>query len=315
MIESDQKNFNDPQLFEDEIDLKEIFNVLWEGKIFIILITSIIAIGSVVYSLKLTDYYLSESVLVARESQDTGGLSQYAGLASLAGVSLGSAGDEGIIKVMEIIKSREFVKHLIIFENVLPSMMAVRNYDAVSQELYFDPNIYDAKTKIWTREPSKNKGSKPSYLEAHKVYLDNLLSISLEKATGLVSIQVEHISPIFAKDFLALIIKEANTLKRKKDIDTSNKALRYLKEELSHTPLIEIKESINQLIEVQLETQMLANINEEYSLVIIEPPFIPEEKSKPNRAIICVLATILGGFLSVVIVLMWHYLLGKRDNK
>ena len=69
-----------------------------------------------------------------------------------------------------------------------------------------------------------------------------------DKKTGLVSITIEHISPIFAKDFLTLIIKEANTLKRKKDIDTSNKALIYLKEELSQTRFVEIKDSINQLI-------------------------------------------------------------------
>ena len=75
---------------------------------------------------------------------------------------------------------------------------------------------------------------------------------------------------------------------------------------------MEIKESINQLIEVQLETQMLAQIHDDYILIPLEPPFVPEEKSKPYRAIICVLATMLGGMLSVMIVLVRHYLLGKE---
>ena len=99
--------------------------------------------------------------------------------------------------------------------------MAAESYDITSQELQFDPDKYDAKTKKWTR--------KPSYLAAHKKYLDKLLTISQSKKTGLVSITIEHISPIFAQEFLALIIREANNLKREKDIATSTEALNYLK--------------------------------------------------------------------------------------
>jgi uncharacterized protein involved in exopolysaccharide biosynthesis len=234
MIESDQKNFNDPHFYDDEIDLRKIFNVIWEGKKLIILITSVVAICSIVYSLMLPNYYSSESVLIARDSQNSGSLSQYSGLASLAGVSLPSSGATPVSEVMEIIRSREFVKHLITFENVLPSIMAAKSYDAASQELYFDPEIYDAKNKKWIRETIKNKGTKPSYLQAHKAYLA-MLSISQDKKTGLISIKIEHISPIFAKDFLALVIKEANALNREIDIDSSSKALSYLKIELSQT--------------------------------------------------------------------------------
>ncbi len=310
MIESDKKNFNDPHLYDDEIDLRKLFNVIWEGKKLIILITSVVAICSIVYSLMLPNYYSSESVLIARDSQNSSSLSQYSGLASLAGVSLPSSGATQVSEVMEIIRSREFVKHLITFENVLPSIMAAKSYDAASQELYFDPEIYDAKTKTWTREPSKNKGTKPSYLQAHKAYLA-MLSISQDKKTGLISIKIEHISPIFAKDFLALVIKEANALNREIDIDSSSKALSYLKIELSQTSLVEIKESINQLIESQLETKMMASIYDEYSLISLEPPFIPEEKSRPGRSFMVILGTMLGGILSVIIVLIRHYSLGK----
>ena len=80
----------------------------------------------------------------------------------------------------------------------------------------------------------------------------------------------------------AKIIAEINSLNRQVDIAKSSQALSYLKKELSKTSLVEIKRSINQLIESQLETQMLAKINEDYSLIILETPFVPERKSKPN---------------------------------
>ena len=156
------------------------------------------------------------------------------------------------------------------------------------------------------RKSSTNSSIIPSYLEAHEAYIE-MLSITQDKQTGFISINIEHISPLFAKEFLELIIRESNELLRKKDMEESTQGLEYLTSELSKTPFVEIKESINALIEVQLETQMLAQIHQDYILIEIEPPFIPEKKSKPSRALICVLGTMLGGILSVLIVLIRHY--------
>ena len=307
MIEAEQMNPNDPYL-DDQIDLKELFEALWEGKKLIILITAIFAISSLVYSLQLTNYYQSESLVVTRtDTQNQNLLSQYSGLASIAGVNLPSSGDDTALQTIELIKSRKFVKHLLTFDNVLPSIMAQKSYNSSSKELLFDENIYDSETKTWKRKPTKNGRIKPSYLEAYKVYM-GLMSISQDKLTGFISINVEHISPIFAKEFLELIIKEANALIRNRDIEESSKALKCLKSELSKTSFVEIQESINSLIEAQLETQMLTQINEDYILIEIEPPFIAEEKSKPSRSLICILGTILGGMLSMCIVLIRHYL-------
>jgi len=304
---------HDPN-FDDEIDLKEIFNILWTAKKLIIQITAIFAIGSVVFSLSLTNYYKSGALLLARSTSETQGLSRYSGLAAMAGVSLPSSGDDKAAQTIELIKSRKFVKHLLTFENILPSMMAAKSYNSESQELLFDQKLYDSETKTWKRKPKKNRPIIPSYLETHEEYTDNMLSISQDKITGFISINIEHISPLFAKELLDLIIRESNELIRKKDMEESKQGLEYLTSELSKTPFVEIKESINSLIEAQLETQMLAQINQDYILIEIEPPFIPEEKSKPSRSIICVLGTMLGGMLSMLIVLLRHYFFVEEEQ-
>ena len=299
-------NLKDPY-FDDEIDLKELFNVLWTAKKLIILITAIFAIGSVVYSLSLNNYYKSESLLMVRSASENQGLSQYSGLAAMAGVTLPSSGEDKAAQMMELIKSRKFVKHLMTFENILPSILAAKSYNNSTQELLFNQKLYESETKTW-----KNNEI-PSYLKAHSAYL-NMLSITQDKKTGFIYINIEHISPVFAKDFLELIIRESNELIRKKDMEESKQGLEYLTSELSKTPFVEIKESINALIEVQLETQMLAQINQDYILTEIEPPFIPEQKSKPSRTFICVIGTMLGGMLSVLIVLIRHYFFVEEDQ-
>ena len=294
--------------FDDEIDLRELFNVLWTAKKLIILITAIFAFGSVIYSLSLNDYYKSGSIFLARSASGNQGLSQYSGLAAMAGITLpSSSGEDKAAQMIELIKSRKFVKHLMTFENILPSILAAKSYNNSTQELLFNQRLYESETKTW-----KNNEI-PSYLKAHSAYL-NMLSIAQDKKTGFIYINIEHISPVFAKDFLELIIRESNELIRKKDMEESKQGLEYLTSELTKTPFVAIKESINSLIEVQLETQMMAQINQDYILTEIEPPFIPEQKSKPSRTFICVAGTILGGILSVLIVLIRHYSFGEEDQ-
>ncbi len=297
--------------FNNEVDLMDIFWVLWNKKIFISGLTSFIAALAIIYALSLTNYYRSESLLIGVNSQGSSSLSQYSGLASLAGISLPSSGTDPVIEVMEIVQSREFVRHLITFEGILPAIMAAKSYNYATKEIVFDSEAYDKDTGSWLREANANRASKPSYLEAYEKYL-GMVSISQDIKTGLVSISVEHVSPVFSKYFLNLIIKEANNLKRANDIEMSDKALSYLKQEVSRTSLTEIKESIYRLMEAQLEKKMMANINEQYSLMILEPPFVPEERFKPSRSLIVIILTAIGGVISCFIVLIRHYFFKKK---
>lgn len=314
-IESDQKISNSDLDISDEIDLRELFKILWDGKKLIIFISFVFSVCSIVYALMLSNYYQSESIMSVRNSaENQGAMSQFSGAASLMGVNL-SSGDNKSMEVIQLIQSRKFVRHLLTFEKVLPSIMASKSYESTSNELLFDPEIYDMETKTWKGIPNKNGAFKPSYLEAYGVYMDSLLSISLDKGTGFILISVQHISPIFAKEFLELIIREANSFLRNKDLDESNQALQFLKSQLSETSLVELRESIHTLIEAQLEIQMMAKINEDYILVEIDPPFIPEKSLSNSKTLIVIFSTIFGGLFGGVVVLLREYLLENKKSE
>ena len=293
-----------PQAFEDEISLREIVSVLWNGKLLISAITTFFALTSIIVSLSLTNYYTSESLLISRDKQESG-MSSLSGLASIAGVDLSSQG-ASLNKVIDIIQSREFVKRLITYDDVLPSIMAAKSYDTSTKKLSFDPELYNESSKTWVRDAPVNRDVIPSYIETHKEYSE-LLSITKDRLTGHVTIKIEHISPVFAHDFLSLVIQEANDVYREIDIDGANKALTYLNQELSGSPQVELKKSITNLMENQLETKMMASIHNDYVLMTLEPPFIPERKSGPVRSLIVILSTISGGLLSFMVVLFRRY--------
>ena len=305
---------NNSQL-NDEIDLREIFSILWEQRKIIIKATALFALSAIFISLFLTNYYRSEALMVARsDSQNQNMLSQVSGLASFAGLNIGLPTENKALEAIEIINSRKFVRHLITFEGVLPAMMAPYRYDKETMELVFDSSLFDTELGKWVREPNENGDIVPTYLEAHAEYIENLVSVSQDTASGFINIYVEHISPVFAKEFLELIIREANVLLRKRDIQESSQALDYLKSELTKTSFVEIKESINNLIEGQMEKQMLAQINEDYILIEIDPPFIAEKKSKPSRLLIVVLGSIVGFIIVISIILIRHYFWLEREK-
>ena len=54
---------------------------------------------------------------------------------------------------------------------------------------------------------------------------------------------------------------------------------------------------------------MVAKASPEYVFVEVSPSMIPEQKSQPQRALICIIGTLIGGIISVLIVLIMHYFL------
>ena len=112
---------------------------------------------------------------------------------------------------------------------------------------------------------------------------------------------------------LELIINEVNELLRSKDLREANDAIAFLQSEIPKASLISMKDALNELVLSQLEVQMMAKINSEYLLKVIEPAFIPELKIRPNRAKISILGTCFGGMLTIILILLHHYFVGRVE--
>ena len=65
-----------PNDFDDEIDLRELFYVLLEGKWIIVSLTAFVSIVGVIYSLSLPNIYESKTLLVSSSPENQSGLTQ-----------------------------------------------------------------------------------------------------------------------------------------------------------------------------------------------------------------------------------------------
>ena len=298
MTNQDQTNSNNS--FEDDrIDLQELFSFLWEGRKLIVILTTVCFLSSIIFALSLDKYYKSTATLSVIEAVSGGGGS-LGGFAKMAGISIQQVGVKGP-RFINTLRSRAFLNYLIESdESVLPALIAVESYDFESKKLVFDSELYDAANKKWLIP-------KPNYLEAYPVYMMMLYTYYHDQRR-IIDLQFEHVSPIFAKEFLDSIIREGDKVLREFDMQVSIDSLEYLNVELAETKLLNIKSSINQMILSQMQTKMMTQLGYNYVVKIIDPPFVPLYPFWPSRRLIVIITTLGGLVFGFVLVLLRQYI-------
>ena len=295
--------------YDDEIDLRELFGVLWAGKIKIIVITAVFAVASIIYALSVPNQYKAMALLAPAKS-DGGGLSgalgQMGGLASLAGISLGG-GDSSEGKIaQEIMKSWSYIEGFIDDNDLAVELAAVQGWSKGSNELQINNSVYDTQNKQWLVENEAGVTGPPSSWSLFQAF-SRRLTVSEDKKSGLVSVSFEYYSPQVAKQWVDMYVESINRFMQQRQVDKVTRNINYLQEQIEKTSIAQMQEVFYTIIEEQTKNKMLAEASPEYAFVAVGPSMVPELKSQPKRALICILGALLGGMLSVLMVLIMHY--------
>jgi hypothetical protein len=200
---------NHPNDFDDEIDLRELFHVLLEGKWIVVSLTAFISILGVIYSLLLPNIYESKAILVPVNSSSSisGALGSYSSLAGLAGINLSSGSDEGnSVKAIQKISSLSFFKNNILTNIHLPNLMAVKSWNPKTNTLTFDENIFDTNSNTWIRDYKYPQQQIPSAQESFEEFETVHLGLSEDKKSGFITLSIKHQSPFVAKQWVELIV-------------------------------------------------------------------------------------------------------------
>lgn len=290
-----------------EIDIRELFYALWQGKLIIISVSAFVSIIGVIYSLSLPNIYESKALLVPtnQTSGISGAFQGYSGLAGLAGISLPSSGNgSNSVKAMQKIKSLSFFENNIMQNISLPDLMAVKSWNPETNTLTYDQKIYTKSTNSWIDKKPTAQSSFGQF--------QSQLNLSEDKKSGFITLSMNHQSPFVAKQWVELIVNEINSYYREKDKAESEKAVNYLNEQFSMAGLTEIKQVLAQILQEETKKLTLIEANDFYVFDYIDPPAVMEKKSEPSRAIICIISALLGGMLSIIIVIVKYYFFNKK---
>lgn len=202
---------------------------------------------------------------------------------------------------MEVLRSRAFLADFIERHNMAVPLMAVKGWSMEQGEWQYNREVYDPETGQWLLSED-GKSQQPTDWDLVKAFRGRHLSVSENKENGMVTFSVKSLSPPAAQQWAQWLVEDINEHMRRQDVAEAEARINYLEDKLTDTNIAGMQQVFYQLIESETRTVMLANAQQEYVFKTIDPAVVPQEKSEPKRALIAILAIMLGGMLGVSIV-------------
>jgi uncharacterized protein involved in exopolysaccharide biosynthesis len=271
---------------DDQIDLHELLGTLWEGRWVIIGVTGACTVLAVIAALVATPIYRSEALVQIRSegragSSQLGALAaQFVDLGDLPAFSATSGGERAV--TLATLQSRTLIGAYLHERNLL-------------QRLYEEK--WDPVAKQWKAEP-------PSIVEAVRRFKEEVLVVSEDRKTGLVTVGVEWEDPKEAQLWVTELVARADQYLREKAIAEGERNLAYLHSQAKQTAVVDLQKALFGLIEAEQGKLMLAKGGEEYAILTIDRATVPDLRIHPKRKRMVLIGFGAGAVLSLVFVLM-----------
>ena len=301
---------NQNEFRENDIDFLLMFKVLYQRKLFILLVTFFVSLISIIYSLQIPNTYKSFAVLVPVSSNNTPSASSGAltSLANLAGISLQREGVSNKIISIELMKSWGFIEEFIKKNGLEVEIFASKGWDRRTDQLIIDSEIYDTKNQKWLRKEQEFTKSEPSSWELYEAFIA-LLNVSEDELTGLITVSFEHFSPTFSKKIVDMLVDEVNEYSRLEALEKSKKNLEYLNKQILKEGNVTTRGFLYSLVESELENKMISEVNYDHVFVTAQKPMVPELKNGPQRFLIVAMSALIAMVFSIFYVLTVSFFL------
>jgi hypothetical protein len=301
--------------YNDEFDLKDLFFILWGGKIYIILI-SIIPFFLASYYLQSAErkYSVEYNLKPVGETKNSPSLSGLGGFASLAGIQLPTSSNNDFNIFKELITSLEVSE--IIFENkkIIRDIFrsewdeTLNNYSSPQKskiQIFFGDTV-----KLLTG--NKEVNYMPPNPRRLAGFINQNIQIGEDKETGFLKFTSETSKPELMLSIIIEATKASDEIMRQRYISFSTEPLAFYKDKLRTARSREHREALAELIRKEEEKLMFASKGKHF----IAEPYINPTKSlyptAPKPKLILTLSLVLGLFFGVTLVLMRHAI--KKEN-
>ncbi len=287
-----------PQDFEeDEIDLLELFMVLWKRKTIILSFTIAAAVLAVIVSLCMTNIYQSDAVIIPRggtKGPNLGALGGFGGMAA-SYLGVGGGGSGSVEEMQSILKSKRLIFRLIREKHLMPRLF---------------PKAWDKKARQW-----KDPDNAPTIQDGYKALI-GLLHINTDKKVGTLTVAIQHRDPEFARELVQWLINALSEALRQRTLNDSSENIKFFRREIKKTSDPLLKEKLYTSLAKEIERRTFAMAQKYYGFYVLDPPIVPDKnkKVKPKRALICILSTVSACFISIFLVFFLEYLENARNK-
>ena len=270
-----------------QLDFTLLLKVLKEQFRKIAIITAIVGAFSVYYALSLPNIYEAKALVKFSKNNnqnlDTGGGTDFVSsiFSGLGGIS------EDKHNTMQKLKSRDFFKILYKDETFARDLMAFQSLGQTANK--YNEKVYDVENSIFLPD------ARPPESEAYREFLASHIEVASDRESGLVTVSILHKSPEVAQQWVSWIFDEINLFIKDKEKENALLAYKYLEKKILTSPVSELRKVNAALMQQQLAKLMFAEVSKDFAIEYVDRASIPDRKSKPSRAIICILFTFFGG--------------------
>lgn len=281
---------------DEVIDIRELWTLLIRERWRVALITGIFLLASITLALLLPNWYRAEALLAPTEDRQGSPLAgQLGGLASLAGVSMGPRGS--ISESIATLKSREFARPFIEDNNLL--------------QVFFSED-WDSESQSWRPNDEQEW---PSLQDGVAYFHKNMIKVTENKETGLVTLAVEWTDPALAAEWASELVRRLNATLRERTLSEAETNIAYLQNKIAMANVVTLQQAIGRLLESEMQKLMLAQGNQEFAFRVIDAPVPPKKPTRPNRPLILLIGTIFGLLIGVLWILVPYAIAGSADQR
>lgn len=291
---------------EDEIDLKELFNILkqkYKQILFVSFIVSFIVLVVVIFK---PNVYTSSTKLTSIESSSNSPLSSLGGLgglASFAGINLSGSSLDNFDYLQTIIKNKQFNYHIINKYNLIQKLNTKQNYIyplGITFPRNFGNKILD--------NIEKNR------YETYKKLL-KIINLSKDIKSNIITLSATLEDKNLTKSLVNVYLYESIKVLKTQDLKELDKQIKYYKIQIAQTSNVELKTTISNILSSLIQKKVLSDSSEFYLFKQLIAPQVPNnmEKVKPKRALMIIVSFITTLILMSMIVLLLSYL--KKEDE
>ncbi|NNM53252.1 MAG: hypothetical protein HKM05_00835 [Spirochaetales bacterium] len=216
---------------KEELNIMSLFILIWEKKTLLIVLTIVFTILGIVFAFVWPKTYDAEATVFPISSRSSSSsLSQYAGLAAMAGIALpGSAGNEASETVSALLDSR------LLAEKVVADLDLVKKLNPQGFSKKMTPNEEFEATAVALKKDIKSKK---------------------DPLTGVITIIVGLHDPYLAKEVANDTVGVLDKLLMDKNLTTTKKRIENLEHQIA-SQRIKLDDYQNQMAEFQRQTSMI----------------------------------------------------------
>ena len=333
---------------DDEIDLRALFQVLWNDRKRIIQITAVVTLMGVFYALLATPLYKSTITMYASGQESSGQLSQFQGMASTFGFDMG--GGEPSFNIPDIVQSRRLKTELIYHEwnsDKFDKPVNLIHYWEIAAAAGISLNPINWIKALF----ASDAGSDYRALKWETAALENLndrISVNKDKS-GLITVEIlmeePEIAAEMANTMYPAIVNftveahsqqarlnrefiEGRQFEVKEQLAESEDALKVFRERnrsIMESPQlqlelerlmreVEIKTQIYITLQQQYELASIEEVKETPSVVILDKGLPAVKKYKPKRTLIVILSLLLGIIVGAVTITTQNMLIPENKS-